>query len=900
MASSPLILVVAEPTPNRALLLQALAGAGYSTHPVRPEVSREALSSLTPEPRLALIDLAGSRAEEWACCEAFRALGIPFLVLLSAAQAALQGAAWSHGARGVLVKPLVVQDLLNLVAAILAETANQPVSLPRGGVTPARFIQRGTGMLRIALWLESGENARLLEEWLRQRYQVVNLHTTDELAAADFDLGILDGLTLSRVGEQVKIVRQAVQPVLLPFLLITSRQDLRLAAHYLWQAVDELILIPVEKLELEARVEILLRARRLSLELYHRYRRLFESVPVGLFRTTPTGQILDANPALLTMLGYPDLESLQTHNALELYVEAADRHRLLSALRQNGEVRNFEFQLRRQDGSTFWGKTDARLLYDEQAQPLSLEGVLDDITERLRVQQERDRLAERVTAEMRRMQQILSTVPEGVLLLGEDGRIMLANPAGRTLLQELLGLQEGSLLTRLGDHTLAEVLTSPPIRGLWHEVKIGPRTLEMIARPVENGATEQWVLVLNDVTEERKIWERFHQQERLAAVGQLAAGVAHDFNNIMAVIILYAQLLGRPGRLSEREREEVAIIAEQAWHATHLIQQLLDFSRQTVLEQRPLDLLPLLKEHVKLLQRTFPENITILLAAAAGEYLVNADPTSLQQMIMNLAINARDAMPQGGTLRMGLQRLVSEAEIPPPLAEMTPGDWLCLTVSDTGQGIEPDVLPHIFEPFFTTKGPGQGTGLGLAQVHGIVGLHGGHIAVESQGGQGTTFSLYLPALPVQPVLTSADEIVSVPHGHGEWVLVVEDNEPVRLALQQTLAHLNYQALTATNGQEALALLEVEGSRVAVVLSDVVMPVMGGLALVRQLRERGWAMPVLLLTGHVLNEDLEALRDQGLLQGWLVKPPTLAKLAQALAELLASSAPSVGTAGDQEN
>jgi signal transduction histidine kinase len=282
-------------------------------------------------------------------------------------------------------------------------------------------------------------------------------------------------------------------------------------------------------------------------------------------------------------------------------------------------------------------------------------------------------------------------------------------------------------------------------------------------------------------------------------------------------------MVARSKGLPLRERERLQTIDEQARRATALIRQILDFSRQSMLERQPLDLLSLVKEQVKLLERTLPESIAPRLEYLPGQYTVSADPTRMQQIVMNLAINARDAMPRGGELVFELAHLTVEKGKSPLIPELTPGAWIRLMVRDTGTGIPPEILPHIFDPFFTTKAPGKGSGLGLAQVHGIVVQHEGRIdvaTVTDQGtDQGTTITIYLPALAAPPSEPAALPEGEALRGKGERVLLVEDNTALRVAMADMLHGLNYDVLEAGNGQEALALLEQEGANVAVILSD---------------------------------------------------------------------------------
>lgn len=498
-------------------------------------------------------------------------------------------------------------------------------------------------------------------------------------------------------------------------------------------------------------------------------------------------------------------------------------------------------------------------------------------------------LYERTQTQAEEMAQIMRSVPDGLLLLDAHYRVVTATPRAEHYLGFLAGVHIGDTLARLGERPLTELLTSPPA-GQHHVVKAADRTFEVTTRPVEAGpASSGWVLVIRDVTAELTAQQQLQRQERLAAIGQLAAGIAHDFNNIMSVITVYAQLLEAMPELNERARERLQIIDRQAMRATDMIRQILDFSRRSVIERQTFDFLPLLVEQVNLLERTLPENIEIALLHSDGPFVVHADPTRLAQVIMNLSINARDAMPEGGKLTFDLESVVTTSTKSAPLPNMGTGEWVRLALTDTGIGMAPDILQHIFEPFYTTKEPGRGTGLGLSQVHGIVGQHGGHISVQSHEGTGTCVTIYLPSAPVvtakERTLPSAS---SLPHGQGETLLLVEDEPILRESMADLLMQWNYKVVKAANGQQALDILAAGAEPVALVLTDVVMPVLGGIGMLKQMRQRGMTTPVVIITGHPLRDELEGLRQLGL-AAWLNKPPSTTQLAHTLAQVLQGQA-----------
>jgi signal transduction histidine kinase/DNA-binding response OmpR family regulator len=497
------------------------------------------------------------------------------------------------------------------------------------------------------------------------------------------------------------------------------------------------------------------------------------------------------------------------------------------------------------------------------------------------------RLRALLAAEQRRLESLVENLPEGVLLLDAEGRIVLANPAGRELLACLTDEGIGQVLTHLGGRPLEELLGPPPEGKISHEVVAGGsprRIVEVVAQPMAAGPQAGGqVLALRDVTEEREIQKCIQQQQRLAAVGQLAAGIAHDFNNILNIMVSYAQLLELRPDIPESARNSLAIISQQGFRAADLVGQILDFSRQSISQRIDLDLYPFLKELVKLLSRTIPENIQLRLELGTDEYVVSADPTQIQQIITNLVVNARDAMPQGGDLTLGLRRFELKPGAIPPCPGLSPGPWVALSVSDTGTGIAPQHMPHIFEPFFTTKGVGKGTGLGLSQVYGLVQQHEGFINIATEVGKGTTFTIYLPALPEKEA-AAPETVEKIPRGRDETILLVEDEAMVLGVIRAMLEDLGYRVLTAADGEEALAVYERHRGQIALVLTDVVMPRMGGVELFQALKAQDRGVKVMMTTGYPLEEEGKQLLTQGIVD-WLQKPINPAQLAQAVRRAL---------------
>jgi signal transduction histidine kinase/DNA-binding response OmpR family regulator len=486
------------------------------------------------------------------------------------------------------------------------------------------------------------------------------------------------------------------------------------------------------------------------------------------------------------------------------------------------------------------------------------------------------------------VQQIINTVPEGVLLLDTEKQIILTNPAAAGNLSLLTQATAGDTVTQLGEIPIEKLLNPPP-QGQWHEISRGNRHFEIVARIIQSGPTPGWVLVIRDVTEEHEIERHIHQQERLAAVGQLAAGIAHDFNNLLTVITGYTELLlHRFANKNLQAYKDIEQIHKAGERAAALTRKLLVFSRQQVIQPEIIDLNHVITDVNEMLHRLISEDIelTIILDPLLGR--IQADLSQIEQIILNLTLNACDAMPLGGKLTIKTANIeVSPQDKAQPI-NLEPGPYVILTVSDTGVGMDPQILVHIFEPFFTTKAQGKGTGLGLATVYGIVQQNQGDIAVTSQTGKGTTFDIYLPRLKdFAQAIQQNQAFVETLQG-TETILLVEDEEMVRELACYALMDRGYQVLEAGNGQQALQIAQQHNGPIHLLLTDVVMP--GGVS-GRQLAEtlvtRQPNLKVLFMSGYA--DD--TMTHHGVLAphvAFLQKPFTPASLAQKVRKILDDS------------
>jgi PAS domain S-box-containing protein len=519
-----------------------------------------------------------------------------------------------------------------------------------------------------------------------------------------------------------------------------------------------------------------------------------------------------------------------------IHPEDRERIRHAALTRQPTGGYDEEYRIVRSDGAVRWIHDDAFPVRDESGHVVSIAGVAEDITQRKEAELRALRLA--AFPELN---------PNPVLELATDGSLVYQNKAALTLSQSL-GCPDFKCLLPAETPQIVRLCLESGKPRLPLETAHGNRTLSWSFYPIcELNTVHCYV---GDITERLKLEEQFRQAQKMEAIGQLAGGVAHDFNNILAALMMQTNLLQTKENLDEETRNGLDEIARSAERAASLTRQLLMFSRRQAKQARPLDLAELVGGMTKFLRRIVGEDIVLESRFASELPPVHADPGMMEQVLMNLAVNARDAMmPSGGKLSLVLDAVSLDESHALSHPEARPGRFVRLSVADTGCGIAPEHLPHIFEPFYTTKEVGKGTGLGLATVHGIVKQHEGWIEVDSAPGRGTTFHIYLPAVE-QKAGEAPVETAPPVRGGTETILLVEDEAAVRDLARLVLERYGYTVLTAENGPAALEVWRKNKGGIDLVLTDLVMP--GGLsgrALAAQLQAERPGLKVIFTSGY---------------------------------------------------
>ncbi|HSL21844.1 MAG TPA: PAS domain S-box protein [Vicinamibacterales bacterium] len=585
-------------------------------------------------------------------------------------------------------------------------------------------------------------------------------------------------------------------------------------------------------------------------------REIFDAVPLGVFRASRSGRLLAANQALADLLGYPDVATLLQVPVGDLYTDTEARERLLARLDRPGASARLETTFRRRDGSALWAEVWARCI-DTDPEPVYA-GVLSDTTDRRHME---DALRESEAL----FRRVFEQLPVGTALVNMSGHFDRANAAWI----KMIGYSETELreLTFLDvTHPDDKAASSAAVRRLYDgetdhiemEKRYVRKDGEIVwgyvsVRPIRDAAGQPlWTMpVIIDITGRRALEEQFRHAQKMEAIGRLAGGVAHDFNNILTAIIGYSELLREqigPDKPMGRDLEQ---IYQGALRAAALTRQLLAFSRKQVLRPESVELNQILSRFQGLARPMLGEDVQLQLELDPSVGSICADVTQLEQVLMNLLVNSRDAMPSGGRIIIRTARYVVSTRPPARQGPMKPGEYVELSVQDTGIGMDEDTKRHVFEPFFTTKEPGKGTGLGLATVYGIIEQMKGYIWVETAPGRGTTFRICFP--PSAPATRVADRpaVAGLPVG-SERILVVEDDPDARLFTTAALRRYGYRVTEAASADEALRQLEGQERWPDLVLTDIVMPGRNGRDLAAALLAERPGTRILLTTGYLDN------------------------------------------------
>ncbi|HEU4749287.1 MAG TPA: ATP-binding protein, partial [Gemmatimonadaceae bacterium] len=491
----------------------------------------------------------------------------------------------------------------------------------------------------------------------------------------------------------------------------------------------------------------------------------------------------------------------------------------------------------------------------------------------------------------------LEHASDAIFLLDASGTISYVSPSTERLTSRasvaLLGKRLVDLIhpedrdaVRAALESIGNRPRSPaPFRYRVELPETGWRTFSAIGRNLLDEDVVGGIIVnARDVTEQEKAENLFRQSQKMEALGQLVGGIAHDFNNLLTVMTVSSSMLLEDLGADDSRRADVQEICDATERAAALTNQLLVFSRKQVMQPRNIRLNESIEHVQRLLRRLIGDDIELSTALDEDLAAIHADPGQIEQVLINLVVNARDAMPEGGKIRIATSNVELAEQREGRRVGAPAGKYVLLSVSDTGSGMTPEVQEHLFEPFFTTKEQGKGTGLGLSTVHGIVKQSGGDLWVYSEIGQGTTFKVYFPALS-SDAAPDPDRTSAQPVKRGrETVLLVEDDAKLILLSARILEGLDYTVMLARNGQEALEIIAAHGDRINVVVTDVVMPVMSGRPLIEKLREIYPELRFLFMSGYTADE----VTRRGILEGqspFLQKPFTPEQLGRKIREVL---------------
>jgi PAS domain S-box-containing protein len=712
----------------------------------------------------------------------------------------------------------------------------------------------------------------------------IALQNHPDLIISDVMMPNLDGL------EMCRLIRQQAELHLTPILLLSAiYKDSKSVIEGLNAGADDYLEAPFEPMHLITRVARLI-ARRRDEVASEQLATIVESSDDAILSKTLDGRILSWNPGAEKMYGYTAAEAIGQHLSFLFPPEHPDElEEILGHLKQGKRIRHLETVRLRKDGSRVDVSLSISPIKSPSGQLIGYSTIARDITERKRAEQE-------LSASETRYRDMVENAQDIIYTHDLQGNYTSMNKAGERItgysIDEALRMSLVKIVAPEYQETARRMLAKK-LEGEGETVY----DLEIVAKDGHRVAVEVNTRLLyqdgvpvgvqgiaRDVTERKLLEDQLRQSQKMEAIGRLAGGIAHDFNNLLTAVTGYSELSIRQLQPEDPLRLNLEEIKKAAQRATSLTRQLLAFSRKQVLQPKILDLNSVIAELEKMLRRLIGENIELRTVLAPELDAIKADPGQIEQVIMNLAVNARDAIPGGGKLTIETENVYLDEEYASQHLGVAAGHYVMLAVCDTGSGMDDKTQNQIFEPFFTTKEVGKGTGLGLSTVYGIVKQSGGYIWVYSEIGLGTTFKIYLPrADEGQAVYKPTPKPEEDPQG-SETILLAEDEQAVRHLLREILNRKGYQVLEAANGGAALLICERHQGPIHLLLTDVIMPEMSGRELKARLTQIRPEMKVMYMSGYT--DD--AIVHHGILDSnipFLQKPFTPQALTRKVREVL---------------
>lgn len=788
------------------------------------------------------------------------------------------------------------------VLATSLPTAPQPIS-GREAPRPTRPILRREPFMKAPLHIlhleDNPMDSTLIHTMLRAEgvaCQITRVQTRAEFETAleqdDFDMIVSDFSLPSFDGQTALQIAHSKYPDV-PFIFVSGTIGEEAAVESLKQGATDYVLKDrlsrlVPALKRAAREAAERSARRQAEEQLQRrnelFRQITENVDDLIAVLDLEGKSVFKNPSYERLFGSgPSLLGKDWFE--EIHPE--DRAAMRELFRQTlavGVGRRAEFRLLLQGGTTRFIESQWSVIRDDQRNIVDVVVVSRDVTER---RQAEERSREQAA--------LLDKAQDAICVMDMQQAILYWNKGAERLYgwtdREAVGRNTEDLLLARDLTRPREVLKSLIQKGKWqgelHQVtktkeEIMVESRWTLMRDVDEKPKS--ILVINtDITERKRLEAQFLRTQRMECIGTLAGGIAHDLNNVLAPILMSGDLL-RDEPFSQEARRILDTVHTSARRGSEMVKQILSFARGAGGEPAVLHLKQLVTEVENLLKETFPRSITIRTQIAPDLRRIIGNATQLHQVLMNLCVNGRDAMPEGGSLRIGACNVVLDELYAATHPRVTAGPYVLLSVSDTGIGIPAHLLERIFDPFFTTKEEGKGTGLGLSTVLNIVKSHDGFVEVSSRTGRGTTFNVYLPAPPTADTACAKQRPASPPIGRGEQILVVDDETAILEITRLTLESFNYRVLTAKDGAQAVPLYQQRAAEIDLVITDMMMPTMDGPALIRALSKINPGVRIIGVSGMGPSPKL-AEGDKSSVRAFLTKPFTAQELARAVLTVL---------------